>query len=140
MFRFIAIIFLVFCFTGCSQNIQNEKFEEFFSHFIIDKSFELSRTKFPLSSYRYEYWVDEKGNEESATIRTEVKKSVVASQLSLSEYISKNGLSSELPDGDALDSVKKVRVFKQSTDWLIEYHFERTNGQWFLVATHDYSL
>lgn len=141
MIRAILIALLIVAVAACGEKpSKNESFDIFINEFISKKEFSLDRTAVPLSSYRYEYGVDENGQDDSAVIETKVSKDTLAQQPTLGTYITTNNLSYEVVSDSTDNIMQIVKVFKPGTDWLIDFHFENKDGNWILVSTHDYSL
>src|SRR5690606_27013118 len=138
MIRAISIVLFFLAIAACEEkHIKEEPFDAFLSKFISEKEFALERTKVPLSSYRYEYGVDENGKDDSAVFETKVGVDTLEQQPTLGTYIKTNSLAYEVTSEN---NVQVVKVFKPDTDWLIEYRFEKKEGRWIFVSAHDYSL
>ncbi len=141
LIRALSILTFLFWVVGCADAAtQNEDFNLFFTQYSTNKTFSLSRSIFPIRSFKYEYGVDQHGKEETAVIETRVVSDTLAKQPTLSEYATTNGLSIEIQPAHANSPKRIVKVYKQGTDWLIEYHFIKTDNLWYLNETHDYSL
>ncbi|WP_172830122.1 hypothetical protein [Halopseudomonas salegens] len=100
----------------------------------------MSRIEFPLSSYSYEYGIDEHGREEAGVIKTDVREESIIEKATLEKYITENGLKFHVLPSGKPDFSQSVKIYKNGTDWLIEYQFERLRGYWHLIAMRDYSL
>lgn len=139
--RALLIIIVTLPAFGCSGWFsQGEDFDLFFDRFRSEKAFELDRTTFPLSVYRDEFGVNENGDDDSQVVKSDISKEAASRQPVLSEYIAEHDLSFQVEPAARRDAVRTVKVFKENTDWLIEYRFELKNGQWLLVSEHDHSL
>lgn len=136
----LYLYILVISLYGCQlQPSKPESFAEFFTHFRQDNEFSLNRTQFPLLNYRYEYGVDENGNDESITIKEEISREQLAKH-TLADYLSDNQLQHALLTERSSPNEQVVKIYKEDTDWLLHYHFVLHDGHWYLHSVHDYSL
>lgn len=141
MTKIFSILTFLFWVVGCADTAtRDEDFNSFFTQYSTNKAFSLSRSVFPIRSFKYEYGVDQHGKEETAVIETRVVSDTLAKQPTLSEYAATNGLSVEIQPAPDTPLKHRVKVYKQGTDWLVEYHFIKTDNRWYLYETHDYSL
>lgn len=141
LIRVLSILTFLFWVAGCADAAtQNESFNSFFTQYSTNKTFALSRSVFPLRSFKYKYGVDQQGKEETALIETKELAETLAKQPTLSEYAAKNGLSVARQPAQDTSLKRIVNVYKQGTDWLIEYHFVKTDSRWYMHEIRDYSL
>ncbi len=135
----LTIILLVSV-LGCTEQADVEDFDLFLDRFLSDKQFALGRTMTPLLSVRHEYTVDTYGKEKKTAIESTVSRNELEKRPAMDEFISKNNLSTEVKPSERDPSAKIVKIYKEDTDWLLEYHFVNKEGEWFLNSVHDYSL
>lgn len=126
--------------SGCqTQATKTEAFEQFLPQFLHDKTFSINRTKSPLLNYRYEYGVDENGNDDSAIVKSEVSREQL-SQQTLADYLIQNNLQYAVVTEESSSAKHVLKVYMDGTDWLLHYHFVLEKGVWYLQEVHDYSL
>ena len=132
---------MLLCSLSCNnQSHEAEEFLGFFYRFKVDKLFSIERAIFPIKSIKYEYGLDQQGKEETVAIETKVLAETFTKQPTLHEYAANYNLSIEIKPPEATLEKRIVKVYKQGTDWLIEYHFIMKDSSWYLQETHDYSL
>lgn len=138
---FLAFLALFSHPAGASESCfsrRTEAFPAFFAHFSRDAAFAAARTVDPLPVLKWEYGVNDKGDDESAPVKSTVSRASFAQSLPLSEYMDKNGLRSEILFHNARGA--RVKVFKPDTDWQVQYHFRAVRGCWHLIQLEDESL
>ncbi|PPD13531.1 MAG: hypothetical protein CTY27_06180 [Methylotenera sp.] len=141
MYKF-WIFALILLLTSCaSKQISckyddDRSFEQFFSRWSVDKAFSLERTKNPLANFIYIAGNEnQKEGEKVKTFHSSTEE--LAGYLTLHQYESKNGLSHKIKT--LTNDRAIVSVFLSDSDWLLDYHFIRLDGCWFLEEVHDYS-
>lgn len=142
VFSFFFAFFALFSHpVGASESCfsrRTEAFPAFFAHFSRDAAFATARTVDPLPVLKWEYGVNAKGEDESATVKNTVSRATFAQWPALSEYMTKNGLRSEIVLHNARGA--RVKVFKPDTDWQVQYYFRAVRGCWRLIQLEDESL
>lgn len=136
----VALIFTAFPMLTFGQECSNEYpevFERFFEHFSTNTAFALSRTRLPLQKLKWEYEIDEKGNDSSAPEKSTIFRDDYISWPSLAAYMEKNGLAIIRRRKNGRDMV--VDINKESTDWLFSYHFKMESGCWYFWQYEDQS-
>jgi hypothetical protein len=114
-----------------------EEFGSYFSKFMEDHGFSVSRTFFPLKALQWEYGLDENGKDDSAPRRFHISKLEYEKSLSLATSMKKNGLAFKIKGVKTRSAI--VEVFKPDTGWLMSYHFIRKGNCWFLDEFQDHS-
>lgn len=115
-----------------------EAFASFFERFGKEPAFAISRTVFPLQFLKWEYGIDSSGKDESAPVKSFLPKESFANWKALNSYMKDNGLQFRFKKVTA--TVAVVDVFKDSSDWLVSYHFKVKSGCWYLWQYEDQSL
>ncbi|HYD60332.1 MAG TPA: hypothetical protein VEC35_08250 [Noviherbaspirillum sp.] len=123
--------------AACSPK-NPESFTLFLQRFSLEPTFALKRTIFPLQILRWEYGVNERGEDESAPVISRIAKSEYSGWTLLDTYMRNNGLSSEIESKGKHKAV--LKVFKDGTDWQMLYRFKLRNGCWFFWQFEDESL
>jgi hypothetical protein len=137
-----TLIFLL-CFSmvshadACDQRTP-ENFKQFFSKFSSDKNFSTGRKIYPYPSQYLEYGIDPSGNDEPKPVPSRVTKEQDAHYPALADFMKENGLTSEITELRSRSAI--VKVFKQDTDWLMEFYFRRKGNCWFMTEFQDHSL
>jgi hypothetical protein len=115
-----------------------EAWEPFFTQYSSSSQFALSRTRFPLSVLVWEFGVDEKGRESTSPRKSTVSPAEFAKGEALALHARANGLKLRTKTQSA--TAVTVELFKEDTDYLVDYHFQFVNGCWFLRQIEDHSL
>lgn len=140
-----ALLFVAIFFTaaidanarGCMPN-NRELFAPFLQRFSTEPAFALKRTVLPLRVLKWEYGIDENGEDESAPIKSFVSKRDYLRWPTLDSYMKNNNLSSSV-DRQTRSAVV-LRVFQQDSDWPMLYHFKLWKGCWYFWQYEDQSL
>ena len=127
-----------FATAGSCKSNQSESFVTFFDKFSSEKEFALSRTIYPLKFKKWEHGLDEKGNDASSPTLKFITKKEEEKGSSLSYYMKKNSLDFEITEN--LEDSAKVKIYKEGTDWMMDYHFMNKSNCWFLREIEDFSL
>lgn len=115
-----------------------ESFATFFSHFSDDKQFATSRTIYPIRSIKWEFGVDDNGNDVSAPTRSTISREKNSKAPTLSAYMTENGLTARTKP--LSQRVVEVEVLKPNTDWIVIFRFARKGHCWFFTEYEDQSL
>lgn len=132
----LALVFTL-PFSAMAQCKPGEVFAPFLARFSQDKPFAVTRTLYPMTNLRHEYG-EENGKSVDVVIKTVVSKVDDASTPTMKQVQDKYTLDSEthsLSSGAA-----KVKLFQPNTDFLIDYHFVKRHGCWYLHHVEDFSL
>ena len=121
----------------CSSS-RPEAFAAFFERFSVEPAFAINRTVFPLQVLKWEYGVDNSGKDESAPVKSSLAKDSFAKWKSLNSYMKDNGLQARVKKVTAIAAV--VDIFKDSSDWLVSYHFKVKSGCWYLWQYEEQSV
>jgi hypothetical protein len=133
-----AMLLPVSAFSSECKSGKSEEFTNFFTRFANDKMFATSRITWPLPAIRWEFSVDEAGNDEYTPVRTLILQEQYSASPSLSEFISQNNMKSKIQSLTANTAV--VEIFKEDTDWSMTYHFSLTGNCWVLQEFQNHSL
>lgn len=115
-----------------------EPFTPFLERFSTELKFAERRVVLPLLVLRWEYGVSEKGQDESAPVKSFLAKKEYLTWPTLDSYIKSNNLKSVIDNQTRMTAV--LKVFKPDTDWLMLYHFKLRHGCWFFWQYEDQSL
>ena len=134
-FTLLSILFLFSGFTFAFQCDMSD-FNEFYVNFKNEKQFADNRTIFPLRLTTWEYGIDSKGKDISSKIINYAanKKDVSL----LSDFMKEDGLTEKTTMKN--NSKIIITIFKQDTDFQLQYHFTCHKNSWFLYEIEDQSL
>ena len=122
---------------ACSTN-NPEVFAPFFSRFSNEQGFAVQRTDTPLRMLRWEYGLNDKGQDESSPVTSSLSREEYAKWPSLKTYMQANGLQAKVKS--LTNKAAVVDVYKDGSDWLVLYHFKRVAGCWRFWQYEDQSL
>jgi hypothetical protein len=121
----------------CSTN-NPEPFGLFIRQFSSEPAFALKRTILPLEVLRWEYGINERGEEKPEVVVSWISKHEYAKWAPLDGYMKKNGLTSSIESQSK--NAAALKIFKDGTDWQVVYRFKLRKGCWFLRQFEDESL
>jgi hypothetical protein len=111
--------------------VRDVSFNQFFSKFIIDKNFDISRTIYPLTVYYSDEVCQAKREDEP-----ECRK---VSYVSKKDYLTTATLATTMKEQSRLSKVKTltkeravVIIYLPDSDWLDIYNFKNKEGCWYL--------
>lgn len=134
-FILLSILFLFSGFTFAFQCDIND-FNKFYTNFKNEKQFADNRTIFPLRLTTWEYGIDSNGKDVSSkNINYTTNKKDVSL---LSDFIKEHELSEKTTMKN--NSKINITIFKQDTDFQLQYHFICHKNSWFLYEIEDQSL
>jgi hypothetical protein len=123
--------------SAMAQCKPGEVFAPFLARFSQDKSFAVTRTLYPMTNLRHEFG-HEDGKSVDVVIKTVVTKADDASAPTMKQVQDKYTLDAKT---DALSSrAAKVKLFQPDSDFVIDYHFVKRHGCWYLHHIDDSSL
>ena len=136
-----AVAFLATAAAGnaaeCSPD-NPEPFASFLQRFSMEPKFAVNRTVLPLRMLKWEYGLNDKGEDDSATVKSFVSKRDYLKWPTLDSYIKGNNLTSAIDSQTRTAAI--LNVLKQDTDWQMLYHFKSQKGCWFFWQYEDQSL
>lgn len=115
-----------------------EPFVSFLQRFSTESKFTVRRTVLPLRMLKWEYGLNDKGEDDSAPMKSFVSKRDYLQWPTLDSYIKSNNLTSAIDSQSRTAAI--LKVFKQDTDWQMLYHFKSQKGCWFFWQYEDQSL
>ena len=131
----IAMVLTVVATSTSASDVKPEQFAAFLARFVSDESFRLSRVRLPLPAAI--------GNEESDEVR-KYRWSKAEVRENLQEPHSKDELTKEGLDQEitwlSSTHVKLFQFRPDADSYLIECHFRRVHGQWYLTSYRDFSM
>lgn len=115
-----------------------EPFSSFFQRFSTEHAFAVRRTVLPLRILKWEYGLNDKGEDDSAPTKSFISISDYLQWPTLNSYMKSNDLTSAI--GSQTRTATVLKVFKEDTDWQMLYHFKLQKGCWFFWKYEDQSL
>jgi hypothetical protein len=137
LFLFSLFLFSVKANASTCKIKRPENFAIFFKSFSAKNPFAVARTVYPLRYLKWEYGLDEKGNDDSSPVLMLITKSQDQSGISLLSYMQENNLAFEIKE--VSKKTATVTIFQAQSDWKLEYHFVQKNRCWFLREIENLS-
>ncbi|WP_346086804.1 DUF4348 domain-containing protein [Sphingobacterium ginsenosidimutans] len=116
-----------------SKNSINDEFANFIEKFSTDTAFQINSVKFPLKVT----WYDQDQEKDKVTYKTRTDYKL----LDLRNSTSKSQ-TDQMERKTTVDNNKSAKITMRGIDngILVEYHFEKTKGKWFLILIKDNSM
>jgi hypothetical protein len=137
----LVLLMLLFSTSSYSGDCSTEKpelFNNYLSRFSTDGVFSSTRTIFPLRVLVWEYGLDENGKDDSGPAETLISIAEYKKWPTLKDMMVKNGLSNKIKSQTKDDVV--LELYKEGTDWQIDYYFKNKNGCWYFWKYENASL